>query len=149
MANAAYEALTAKVEALKAELPGISLGYLGNYERWGNDTQWYIFLPHFGRVGSYSDQFSLGPGKQENIFEAALASWDTIEPKLRKQYAADPNRIGKVYFKKYEDAQTGLLVDFNGTPLGLGQNPPPRFESAEKAAEYLNHYNYPAVLVGA
>jgi hypothetical protein len=145
----AYKLLQEKVDALKAELPGISFGYLGNYERWGDDTHWYIFLPHYGRVGTYSDSYGIGPGKQADIFEIALANWDTIEPKLRKQYAADPNRIGKVYFRKYEEAPTGLLVDFNGTPLGLGQNPPPQFESAEKAAEYLSHYNYPAVLVGA
>jgi hypothetical protein len=142
-----YEELQQKIEALKAELPGISFGYLGNYERWGDDTHWYIFLPHFGRVGSYTDSYGIGPGKQANIFDIALANWDNIVPKLRKQYAADPNRIGKVYFKKYDEASTGLIVDGNGVPLGLGINPPPRFESAEKAAAYLKSYNYPAMLL--
>lgn len=146
----AYKALQAKVDTLKAELPCISFGYLGNYERWGDDTHWYIFLPHFGRVGKYSDSYGIGPGKQADIFEIALANWDDkIAPALRKMYAADPSRIGKVSFKKYPEATTGIIVESNGQPLGLGQNPPPRFKSEAEAAEYLRHYNTPAVLTGS
>ena len=138
----AYDALTAKVAELKKELPCISFGYLGNYERWGNDTHWYIFLPHFGRVGTYGDQYGIGPGKDDSIFETALGEWDTkIVPALRKMYAKDPNRIAQVYLRN------NLICEANGCPIGLGQNPPPRFETEKEAAEYLRHYNTPAVLV--
>lgn len=138
----AYKQLQAKVDALKQELPCISFGYLGNYERWGDDTHWYIFLPHYGRVGTYSDQYGLGPGKQADIFEIALNEWDSkIVPALRKMYAKDPHRIHQVYLRNQ------LLVEDNGCPIGLGQNPPPRFKSEDEAADYLRHYNYPATLV--
>jgi hypothetical protein len=145
----AHEFLQAKVEALKAELPGISFGYIGNYEYGQDYTQWSIFLPHYDRVGTYGDQVSLGAGRNDETFTNAAANWDKIEARIRQQYAAVPNRIGKAYFKKYDEAQLGLIVDGSGKALSLGINPPPRFESAEKAAEYLRHYNYPAVLVGA
>ncbi len=88
----AYDLLTQKIEALKPELPGIALGYLGNYERWGDDTIWYIFLPHYGRVGTYRDSYGLGPGRQSDIFEKALANWSKIEASIHKMYAADPFR---------------------------------------------------------
>jgi hypothetical protein len=140
----AYKELSEKVIALRAELPCISFGYLGNYERWGDDTHWYIFLPHYSRVGTYSDSYGLGPGKQADIFEIALANWDSkIVPALRKMYAADKNRIGLGKLNAI-----GNLVDANsGTLIGLGISPAPKFESPEAAAEYLKHYNTPVVVV--
>jgi hypothetical protein len=137
------EILRAKVEELKKELPCISLGYLGNYERWGNDTQWAIFLPHYGRVGTYGDQISLGAGRDEKTFTDAVANWDKIAESARKRYAADPNRIG---LAKLNTA--GNLVEATtGCYVSLGINPPPRFDSLEAAAEYLTHYNTPCVVV--
>lgn len=38
-----------------AELPGVSIGYIGNCERWGDDRSWRVFLPHPGRVGTSAD----------------------------------------------------------------------------------------------
>lgn len=136
----AYKALSAKIDLLKTDLPCISFGYLGNYERWGDDTHWYIFLPHFGRVGTYSDSYGLGPGKQADIFEKALADWDKIEAAVRRMYAADKNRIALVRLRG------GLICDMGGQPIGLGINPPPKFESEELASNYLRNYNVPAVL---
>src|SRR5271154_386340 len=54
-----------KVEELKAELPGVTYGYIGNFERWGDDRSLYIFLPHPDRVGSYDDSVSLGLGRSK------------------------------------------------------------------------------------
>jgi hypothetical protein len=138
----AYHALQTKFEALKAELPCISFGYLGNYERWGDDTQWYIFLPHFGRVGTYTDQISIGPGRDENTFSKALENWDKIATSARKMYHAKNDRIASVQLRN------GLICDLSGQPIGLGINPPPKFASEELASNYLRHYNVPAVLIG-
>jgi len=138
-----HDLLQAKVDALKAELPCISFGYLGNYERWGDDTSWYIFLPHYGRVGQYSDSVSIGSGTDKEKFTKALANWDKLETGCRRQYAADPNRIGTAKLNYY-----GNLVEaVSGRLVSLGINPPPKFESVEAAEEYLGHYNTPVVVV--
>jgi hypothetical protein len=137
------EILRAKVEELKKELPCISLGYLGNYERWGNDTSWYIFLPHYGRVGTYGDQVSLGAGRDEKTFTNAVANWDKLADQARKRYAADPNRIGRAKLNA-----RGVLVEAStGAQVGLGINPPPTFESVDAAETYLGMYNTPVVVV--
>ena len=138
-----HDLLQAKVDALKAELPCISFGYLGNYERWGDDTSWYIFLPHYGRIGKYSDMVGIGAGRNPEIFNEALADWDRIEAHVRRLYAADPDRIGTAklnYYGQLVEVSTGQLV-------GLGIIPPPKFESVEAAAEYLRSYNTPVTVV--
>lgn len=94
----AYALFEKQIDALKAQLPGISLGYTGNYERWGDNTQWYVFLPHPGRVGDYRDVFGLGPGKQVDIFHIALDNWSAIEPVIRKMYASrDRRTLNEMY----------------------------------------------------
>ena len=141
--DTSYEQLQAKVDALKAELPCISLGYIGNYEFGKDYTSWSIFLPHYGRVGTYSDQVSIGAGTDADKFTKALANWDKLEAGIRKQYAADPNRIGTAKLNRIGnlvDASTGALV-------GLGINPPPRFESEYLAEQYLKMYNTPVKVV--
>jgi hypothetical protein len=139
----AIDTLRAKVEELKKDLPCLSFGYLGNYEFGKDYTSWYIFLPHYGRVGKYSDQISIGAGTDADKFTKALANWDKLEAGCRKMYAADPNRIGTA---KLNDR--GVLVEVGtGVQIGLGINPPPTFESVEAAEEYLRHYNTPVVVV--
>jgi len=66
-----HEMLSAMVEALKSELPGISFGYIGNcgVNRYGqfDDRSWRIFLPHPGRVGEWAtDCVSIGSTGQMN-----------------------------------------------------------------------------------
>jgi hypothetical protein len=34
---------------------GVTFGYIGNVERWGDDRSWMVFLPHPGRVGTDGD----------------------------------------------------------------------------------------------
>jgi hypothetical protein len=46
---AAIAVFEKNVKALAVELPGITFGYIGNVERWGDDRSWEIFLPHPGR----------------------------------------------------------------------------------------------------
>lgn len=141
--DASYTEFQAKVEELKKDLPCISLGYIGNYEFGKDYTSWSIFLPHFGRVGTYSDQISIGAGTDAEKFAKALANWDKLEAACRKQYTADPNRIGTAKLNAI-----GVLVDAGtGSQIGLGINPPPRFESVEAAEEYLRHYNTPVKVV--
>jgi hypothetical protein len=77
----AYTTLVAKVEALATELPGITFGYIGNVERWGDDRTWYVFLPHPGRVGDREDAVGLGTN-----FDAALRRWAEIEKTARRLY---------------------------------------------------------------
>jgi hypothetical protein len=139
----AIDTLRAKVEELKKALPCISFGYLGNYEFGKDYTTWYIFLPHYGRVGKYSDSVYIGEGRDAEKFTKALANWDKLEQKCRAQYAADPNRIGLAKLNPI-----GVLVEVGtGVQVSLGINPPPKFESVEAADEYLKHYNTPCVVV--
>ena len=137
------QALRAKIDELKKELPCLSFGYLGNYEFGRDYTSWAIFLPHYGRVGTYSDSVSIGAGTDKEKFTKALANWNRLEAGIRKQYAADPNRIGLAKLNA-----RGVLVEVStGVQVSLGINPPPTFDSVEAAAEYLKHYNTPCVVV--
>ena len=139
----AIDTLRAKVQELKKELPCISFGYLGNYEFGQDYTTWYIFLPHYNRVGKYADQVYIGEGRDKEKFTKALANWDKLEAACRRQYTADPNRIGTAKLNPI-----GILVDAaTGQQVGLGINPPPKFKSVEEAEEYLGHYNTPVKVV--
>lgn len=71
------------VEFLKPQLPGITFGYLGNVESWGDDREWYIFLPHPGRVGKYGDGVSLGHTNHGYI---AVGQWAGLEAQAREFY---------------------------------------------------------------
>jgi hypothetical protein len=33
-----------------------TIGYTGNFERWGDNLAWGVFLPHPGRVGTDNDR---------------------------------------------------------------------------------------------
>lgn len=86
---AAHHELQEKVSALSAELPGVTFGYIGNFERGRDDRSFYIFLPHPGRVGTYEDSVSLG------VFDklpAALAKWPQLEALARTKYATGNRR---------------------------------------------------------
>lgn len=131
--------LAAKVEALKAELPRISFGYLGNYERWGDDTVWYVFLPHHGRVGTSNDQVRIGAGRDAGTFSYALANWDAVEARVRSLYAADPYRLAEVDLR-----HDGVLVTYAGSPLLSAQFAAPKFETRGEAEAWLSLENYPA-----
>jgi hypothetical protein len=76
--------LRERVEILAKELPGTTFGYIGNFERWGDDRSFHIFLPHPGRVGSYEDSVSLGSVKQ---LPTALDKWPSLEASARAKYA--------------------------------------------------------------
>jgi hypothetical protein len=76
--DSTHDQLVAKVEELKKDLPRISFGYIGNYEFGKDYTTWYIFLPHFGRVGKYSDSVYIGEGRNADKFAQALANWDKL-----------------------------------------------------------------------
>lgn len=143
--KAAYELLQAKVESLKAELPGISFGYIGNYERWGDDTQWSIFLPHAHRVGTFGDQVSIGPGRDDETFINAVSNWENIEARVRKLYAADANRLetlilrdGRLYH------ENGAISKFSvrNNQFFLSES----FSSVAEANARMRSWNYPTVV---
>jgi len=73
-----YTELEAKVKELARELPGITLGYIGNLERWGDDRSWYIFLPNY-------------TGKARNTFVDVHVcdawDWAKLEAEVRRKYA--------------------------------------------------------------
>jgi hypothetical protein len=77
-----------KVNELKAELPGITYGYLGNvyFGPWRDDRSYYIFLPHPNRVGTYDDQVSLGRGCHPQQLKASMDNWQEIEAQVRAKY---------------------------------------------------------------
>lgn len=82
-----YTMLTAKVDALKAELPGITFGYIGNVgvDRSGpfDDRSWYVFLPHPGRIGTYADRVFVGHKTLESVRD-----WSAIEFEVRRAMKA-------------------------------------------------------------
>ncbi len=139
----AHEKIRSRVEALKVELPCLSMGYIGNYECWGDYTSHYIFLPHSGRVGRFSDSIFLGEGTDKIKFQRAIADWDRIEFCIRRQYAADPNRIAVLTLRN------GRLFESNGTPSEYApgtQFMAPEFKDDAEANVWLKTRNYPSVV---
>lgn len=139
--NDAREELQRCVEALKAEFPRISMGYLGNYERWGDDTHHYIFLPHSNRVGKYGDMVGLGAGTNKTKFREAIANWETLVGHIRRFYNADPNRI------EHLTLRDGRLFKFDGTASQYAPNTQfmaPVFKTIAEAEVWLERYNYPS-----
>lgn len=76
--------LEEKVVDLSKELPGISFGYIGNIESWGDNRDFRVFLPHPGRVGGLSDSVGLGNFKD---LASALEAWPQIDARVRRLYA--------------------------------------------------------------
>lgn len=83
VAYTAQKTLEANVEQLAVELPGITMGYIGNFESWGDDRYFHIFLPHPGRVGTFGDSVRLGDFTQ---LPQAAAKWDALADSARKLY---------------------------------------------------------------
>jgi hypothetical protein len=138
--DSAHDQLAAKIDELKKDLPRISFGYIGNYEFNQDYTTWYIFLPHSGRVGKYSDSVYIGEGRDADKFTKALANWDKLEAACRRQYAADPYRLAEAVLRD------GVLYEKNGTRLLSAQYGAPIFKSVEEAENWLATYQYPAVV---
>ena len=87
--RAAHTELYAKVKELAKELPGITLGYLGNIESWGDDREWHIFLPHPGRVGSYKDRVVIA---ETASLPNAVRDWDQVAGTVRRLYHSGERR---------------------------------------------------------
>lgn len=81
--------LQAKADALIAEIPGVTFGYLGNVgigrEGRYDDRSWYIFLPHPGRVGTYLDAVG---GYSTGNLGLMLAAWDRLAAEARRRMEA-------------------------------------------------------------
>ena len=92
----AYNELSAKIEALAAELIGVTFGYLGNCDVCGgwDDRIWYVFLPHPGRVGTYSDRVEVGRTAQ---LAEGLEKWERIEARARLLYRDGTLRQGPTF----------------------------------------------------
>jgi hypothetical protein len=138
MAMANTTQISEKVDQLKAELPRISFGYLGDCERWGDDRSWYVFLPHYSRIGTYGDMVSLGKTEDVNTLPV---NWSEIEAKVRQRYAADSNRIQKVKLNT-----SGVLTTESGAPVLSAQYFAPKFTSEDEAEKWLESNNYPATV---
>lgn len=83
-AGEAQRILQSRVDALAKELPGVTFGYIGNVERWGDDRTWFVFLPHPGRVGRYNDSVRVGTTLE--LAACAERSWPVVEARVRKLY---------------------------------------------------------------
>src|SRR6187549_255381 len=81
---AAHAVLLGRFELLKLEFPTVTFGYIGNcgVYRSGpyDDRRWYIFLPHHGRVGGYSDRVG---GYSTESLGNMLADWDRLVGRVR------------------------------------------------------------------
>lgn len=136
-----HDILSAKVDALKADLPRISFGYIGNcgVDRRGmfDERTWYVFLPHYGRCGTYNDSVHIGSADD---LDGAVARWPQIEARARQLYAMNPNRIAKVALIN------GELITDNGHLLLSAQYRAPLFKSIEEAEAWLVRDNYPATV---
>lgn len=54
-----------QAEALIKDIPGVSIGYIGNvYSDGRDDRSWYIFLAHPGRVGGWNDRIGGYPTEE-------------------------------------------------------------------------------------
>jgi hypothetical protein len=62
--------------------PGVTVGYIGKCERWGDDRLFAIFLPHPGRVGSLADSVSIG--RTEKLPEA-VTNWHALAGLARRR----------------------------------------------------------------
>jgi hypothetical protein len=78
-----FRILEERVKELSQELPGVTFGYIGNLERWGDDRSWAVFLPHPARVGGFNDQISIGTTEK---LPAAVNKWAAIAESARKRY---------------------------------------------------------------
>lgn len=85
LARGVAAALEGKAADLKRELPGVTFGYIGNCgsDRSGrfDDRSWYIFLPHPGRVGDYSDRLG---GYRTQDLGRMLEAWDRLAAAARE-----------------------------------------------------------------
>ena len=45
-----------RAQDIVATIPGVTIGYIGNLEVGRDDREWYIFLPHPGRIGKAEDR---------------------------------------------------------------------------------------------
>ena len=109
--------LRREVESLAKELPGITFGYLGNFERWGDDRSFYIFLPHPNRIGSYLDMVYLG-GFQ--ALPATLTDWSRFEAVARCKY--ESHRVTVELFSAIgKDAASDAVYVFNHLTLAMAR----------------------------
>jgi hypothetical protein len=79
----ASNTLDGLVAELKKELPGISFGYIENFESWGDERSFYLFLPVVGRMGNRDDMVSLGA---YSSLPKAVERWELIAASARKLY---------------------------------------------------------------
>lgn len=89
--STAVAILQERIDALAKELPGITFGYTGNLERWGDDRTWFVFLPHPGRVGRYNDSIRVGTTLE--LPACAERSWPVVEARARVLYPLDRERM--------------------------------------------------------
>lgn len=92
---AAHPDLTAAVNRLAQELPGIHVGATGGSGYSGYAGQfdhrlWSIHLPTPGRVATLADRVVLG---HTSALDGIMDEWPAIEAKVREQYAAAPRNI--------------------------------------------------------
>jgi hypothetical protein len=131
--------LQSKVEELRAELPRISFGYIGNCGPGFDERSWAVFLPHPGRVGTYSDSVAIG--STDKLSEAA-ANWDAIERRVRLLYPV----CERVELLKLRD---GHLCRLTGERAFSAQFSEPTFASLAEAEAWLVSYNYPYSVIAA
>ena len=76
----AYEALAAfvKAEAIKHPDLGLSFGYIGNLERWGDDRSWCVFTNRRNTYG-HSVSYYLGDTKDlSDALQGLPFHWDAF-----------------------------------------------------------------------
>jgi hypothetical protein len=115
--------LEEKVKELAVELPGITFGYIGNCERWGDDRSWEIFLPHPGRIGTYADCVSLGPTIS---LDKRAVEWETLRATAIRKYYNNTARLENFKGAQYARFKTLCALCHAGT----------RDMTAEESAEY-------------
>lgn len=95
---AAHPDLTAAVNRLAKDLPGIHFGATGSsgYAIEGPVTVqfdhrlWSIHLPTPGRVATHADRVVLG---YTSALDGIMDDWTAIEARVREQYAAAPRNL--------------------------------------------------------
>ena len=83
----AYDQISALVDRLKRKYPEaeLSLGYLGNFEKWGDDRAWYVFSK-LSRPGSYGHKSWKWGGYRADR-GGIIKLWDWAKSNLQKEVA--------------------------------------------------------------
>jgi hypothetical protein len=85
--NEAYADLTIIFADLKAKYPqiGLSFGYIGNVENWGDDRHWYFFTEVLGEGNWGLERINFGGYRTSELPKFAKEAREKLEPWIKRR----------------------------------------------------------------